>query len=250
MNILKRIFKKLYTLVSYSLSKNISIDFRSEINPFKIKFKNIKSDQKILIMNSVISGDVSIGGGSKIVDSFVNGNVELERFVSINGPATRLSSRINGIKIGSFSSIASNVVIQEDYHRTDKISTYFMSKNLFKSSVAEDIDSKGKIIIEEDVWIGSNSVVLSGVTIGRGSVIGAGSVVTKSIPKYSIAVGNPCRVIKKRFNEEVIESIEKSQWWDMDTKDFNKFKSVFTYSSNDEEIIKLINSLKVGEKNK
>ena len=71
------------------------------------------------------------------------------------------------------------------------------------SSVEMSIMSQGyddfNVIIEDDVWIGAHSVVLPGVTIGRGSVIGAGSVVTKNIPQYSIAVGNPARVIKKRL---------------------------------------------------
>ena len=61
--------------------------------------------------------------------------------------------------------------------------------------VAEDI------IIEDDCWICANVIVLQGVTIGRGSVIGAGSIVTQNIPENSIAVGNPARVIKKRFND-------------------------------------------------
>lgn len=61
----------------------------------------------------------------------------------------------------------------------------------------QGVETKG-IIIESDVWIGANCCVLDGVTIGRGSVIGAGSIVTKSIPPMSVAVGNPCRVIKQR----------------------------------------------------
>lgn len=67
-------------------------------------------------------------------------------------------------------------------------------------------DKESDTVIEEDVWIGINVTVMPGVTIGRGSIIGAGSVVTRSIPPYSIAVGNPCRVIKKKFTtEEIVE---------------------------------------------
>lgn len=62
----------------------------------------------------------------------------------------------------------------------------------------QPVNCKGGVIIEDDVWIGANCVILDGVTIGTGCVIGAGSVVTKSIPPYSIAVGNPCKVIKSR----------------------------------------------------
>jgi len=58
---------------------------------------------------------------------------------------------------------------------------------------------QGPIIIEDDVWIGARSIVLTGVTIGKGSIVGAGSVVTRNIPPYSIAAGNPARIINKRY---------------------------------------------------
>jgi acetyltransferase-like isoleucine patch superfamily enzyme len=58
------------------------------------------------------------------------------------------------------------------------------------------------IIIEEDVWCGARTIILKGVIIGKGAVIGAGSVVSKNIPPYTVAVGNPCKPIKKIFNDE------------------------------------------------
>ena len=64
------------------------------------------------------------------------------------------------------------------------------------------------ITLEDDVWIGANTVVCGGVTIGRGSVIGAGSVVTKDIPENVIAVGNPCRVIRKITEKDKINPLE------------------------------------------
>ena len=74
--------------------------------------------------------------------------------------------------------------------------------------------SCGFKVIEDDVWIGSNSVILSGVKIGRGAVIGAGSIVTKNVPKYAIVAGNPAKVIKMRFNDEEISKLEKLKWWE------------------------------------
>jgi len=74
-----------------------------------------------------------------------------------------------------------------------------------------DYSFKGKglkIIIEEDTWIGYGSIILSGVKIGRGSIVAAGSVVTSDISEYSIAAGNPCKVIKARFSEEQIKEHE------------------------------------------
>ncbi len=73
---------------------------------------------------------------------------------------------------------------------------------------------KGDTIVGNDVWIGQNVTVMPGVHIGDGAIIGANSVVAKDIPPYTIAVGNPCRVIKKRFDDELIDLLLKLKWWD------------------------------------
>lgn len=67
--------------------------------------------------------------------------------------------------------------------------------------------------IGHDVWIGCNAVVIAGVKVGNGAVIGAGAVVTKDVPPYAIAVGNPARVIKYRFSPEIIEGLLETRWW-------------------------------------
>lgn len=71
------------------------------------------------------------------------------------------------------------------------------------------------IVIEDDVWIGGNATVLPGVTIGKGSVIGAGSVVTKDIPESVVAVGNPCKVIRKITNEDKNYYFKNRKWDDI-----------------------------------
>ncbi|QHL89493.1 hypothetical protein GU926_17095 [Nibribacter ruber] len=90
-----------------------------------------------------------------------------------------------------------------------------------------DIFSKGDIVIGNDVWIGAHSIVLSGVTIGNGAIIGANSVVTKDLPPYSIAVGTPAKVIKYRFEPEIIEKLQQIQWWNWDKDKFNKNRQLF-----------------------
>ena len=75
---------------------------------------------------------------------------------------------------------------------------------------------KGDTVVGNDVWIGQNVTVLPGVHIGDGAIIGANSVVAKDIPPYTIAVGNPCKVVKNRFDDETIEYLLKLRWWDWD----------------------------------
>ena len=111
------------------------------------------------------------------------------------------------LRIGHYCSIASGVVFNlSGDHRMDSISSYPFKVKMLKSQKSEAI-SKGNIVVCDDVWIGQNSIIMSGVTIGQGAVIGAGSIVTKDIPPYCIAAGNPCKVIKYRFNEEIIDSL-------------------------------------------
>ena len=74
-------------------------------------------------------------------------------------------------------------------------------------------DNKGDIIIGNDVWIGHEAMIMSGVTIGNGARIGSRAVVTKNVNPYEVVVGVPARVVKKRFGEEEIELLEQIQWW-------------------------------------
>ena len=73
-----------------------------------------------------------------------------------------------------------------------------------------------QVIIGNDVWIGEHVIVLGGVRIGNGAVIGAGAVVSKNVPPYAVVVGNPARVVKYRFSKEIIEKLERIQWWNWD----------------------------------
>lgn len=118
------------------------------------------------------------------------------------------------LKIGNYCSIAPEVVfILNSDHRTDVLST-FPFKVIFMGQQNEAI-SKGNIVIEDDVWIGYGACILSGVHIGQGAVIAAGSVITKDIPAYAIVGGIPAKIIKYRFSDEIIAQLRKV--------DYNKF---------------------------
>ncbi|MBP1617335.1 MAG: hypothetical protein H6Q14_1162 [Bacteroidetes bacterium] len=107
--------------------------------------------------------------------------------------------------IGNYCSIAEDVhFILGGNHCINTISPYPFK--VFRDHICkEESFSKGPIHVEDHAWIGHNALILSGVTIGKGAIVGAGSVVSKDIPPYCIAAGNPIRIIKKRFSDEIID---------------------------------------------
>jgi len=120
------------------------------------------------------------------------------------------------VVIGKFCSIAPGVeLLLGGNHRPDYVTTYPFAAlpTDWPGATGETPISKGDIMIGNDVWIGTSAKILSGVTIGDGAVIGAYSVVAKNVAPYTIAVGNPAREIKKRFDESTIQKLLELKWW-------------------------------------
>lgn len=130
------------------------------------------------------------------------------------------------LAIGKFTAIAAATkFMMTGNHKMDAISTYPFP--VFKKGWEEaynifDIPARGDIIVGHDVWFGYDSLILPGVTIGHGAIIGARAVVAKDVPPYSIVVGNPGRVVKKRFDEKTIERLLKLSWWDWPLAKINR----------------------------
>jgi acetyltransferase-like isoleucine patch superfamily enzyme len=122
------------------------------------------------------------------------------------------------LQIGRFCSIARDVMILVGgEHHLDWVSTYPFHElwpDQQSNSENSSTRSKGNVIIENDVWIGARCTILSGVTIANGAVVGAGSVVTKSVPAYGIVAGNPARLIRFRFDEDIIRRLQAIRWWE------------------------------------
>ncbi|HAY3540432.1 CatB-related O-acetyltransferase [Elizabethkingia anophelis] len=107
--------------------------------------------------------------------------------------------------IGNFVSIAPNVLfILGGNHQIDTFTCYPLKAQFLEPYCNEDAQTKGPIIVEDEVWIGNNVIVMSGIKIGKGAIVAAGSVVTKDIPPFAIVGGNPAKFIKWRFAEELI----------------------------------------------
>lgn len=193
--------------------------------------------EKTQINESVLSGKIDVGNNVHINRAELKGSIVVGNYTSLSGPNIVVSSKINPIKLGKFCSIARNVSIQEASHRLDRISSSYIGKHVFNLSQENSNEriSKGEIIIGNDVWIGIGAVILSGVNIGHGAVIGAGSVVTSDIPPYAIAGGIPAKIIKYRFSGDLIAKLLDLKWWDFNEGRFlvNKDKFLQALSEHD-----------------
>jgi len=123
--------------------------------------------------------------------------------------------------IGKFCMIASDVkfIMNGANHLTDSLSTYpfaIFGNGWENAMEGKTYPKKGDINIGNDVWIGYNATIMSGVTIGDGAIIAANSTVIKDVEPYSIVGGNPAKEIKKRFSKAVILKLLELQWWNWD----------------------------------
>lgn len=125
------------------------------------------------------------------------------------------------LMIGKFCSIAcgAKFIFTSANHSLKSLSTYpfpifFEEWGLDVSDITDAWDNKGDIIVGNDVWIGYEAVILSGVTIGDGAIVGSRAVVTKDIPPYTIVGGVPAKPIRKRFDDVTIARLLELKWWD------------------------------------
>lgn len=144
------------------------------------------------------------------------------------------------LSIGAYTSIANGVkVFLGGEHRTDWVTTYPF--NVLQES-AKNIEghprTKGNVRIGNDVWIGTEAIILSGVKIGDGAVIGARAVVTRDVPDYAIVAGNPARIVKYRFEQGIIDRLLKLQWWNWEASCIHKAIPDLLSSHIDEFLIK------------
>lgn len=147
--------------------------------------------------------------------------------------------------IGNFVSIAANCKMGGAMHVMDWASMspvfYYGRDSIKKKFSVYRRPSNNRVLIGHDVWIGEGCIIKQGVTIGVGSVIGMGSIVTKNIPPYSIAAGNPARVIRQRFPEEIASSLLASKWWELDD---DSLKVVAKYIQEPVSFISAVNQIR------
>jgi acetyltransferase-like isoleucine patch superfamily enzyme len=138
--------------------------------------------------------------------------------------------------VGRFCSIADNLnIFLGGNHPMECITTAAFQAKFFPSvdqiseetaAFHESCFSNGDVIIGHDVWIGSFSTIMSGVSVGSGSVVAANSHCVKDVPPYAIVGGNPARIIRYRFSEEIIYRLLQLKWWELDDSVIDSLLSI------------------------
>ena len=152
--------------------------------------------------------------------------------------------------IGKFCAIASGTkfIMGPANHRISSVTTYPFAVfgGAWERAVPPHLSQlphKGDITVGNDVWIGRESVIMPGVTIGDGAIIAAYSVVTRDVPAYHVAGGNPARVIKPRFESALIDLLQRLRWWDLEGEELAKLLPLLCSPDLDEVKEKIAASL-------
>lgn len=173
-------------------------------------------DQTVYLKNVITDPGILVGEYTMYNDFVNDPKAFQENNVLYHYPINR-----DRLVIGKFCSIAcgAKFLFTSANHTMKSMSTYpfplfFEEWGMDKANVTDAWDHKGDIVIGNDVWIGYEAVVLSGVTIGDGAIIGARAVVTKDIAPYTIVAGIPAKPVRKRFSEEEISLLLEIKWWE------------------------------------
>ena len=185
------------------------------MNPEKIYPR--ANDHETVYLKSVVKNSNIIVGDFTMYNDFVNDPRQFES----NNVLYHYPINHDKLVIGKFCSIAcgAKFLFTSANHTQTSLTTYpfpifFEEWGLDIQNITSAWDNKGDIIIGNDVWIGYEAVILSGVTIGDGAIIGTRAVVTKDVPPYTIVGGVPAKPIRKRFSVDTISALLKIKWWD------------------------------------
>jgi virginiamycin A acetyltransferase len=151
------------------------------------------------------------------------------------------------LSIGRFVSIGPGVTfILEGNHPIDHISTYPMAIEADSWAIDPDTEghvagTKGPILVRDDVWIGTNTIILSGLTIGQGAVVAAGSVVTRDVEPYGIVGGNPARLIRYRFSPAIVDTlVRRADYAKLDINRLREYRALLAMPLTEESIERVL----------
>ena len=181
-------------------------------------------DKEIYVKPTIKNPSIIVGDFTYIADS------DFESHVTHFYPWSR-----DNLIIGKFCQIAAGVefVMNDANHKMNAVTTFpFYTLEGWEMNTPDpsEMPFKGNTVIGNDVWIGQNAVILPGVHVGDGAIIGANSVVGSDVAPYTIVIGNPAKVLRKRFDDELIGLLLKFKWWDKSIEEINALIPILTSS--------------------
>ncbi|MBQ9034058.1 MAG: CatB-related O-acetyltransferase [Oscillospiraceae bacterium] len=181
-------------------------------------------DKEIYVKPTITNPNIRVGDFTYIADS------DFESHVTHFYPWSR-----DKLMIGKFCQIAAGVefVMNDANHQINAVTTfpfYTLEGWDMEPPAPSDMPFKGDTVIGNDVWIGQNAVILPGVHIGDGAIIGANSVVGSDVAPYTIVIGNPAKVLRRRFDDELIGLLLQFRWWDKSAEEINGLIPILTCS--------------------
>ena len=181
-------------------------------------------DKEIYVKPTIKNPSIIVGDFTYIADS------DFESHVTHFYPWSR-----DNLIIGKFCQIAAGVefVMNDANHKMNAVTTFpFYTFEGWEMNIPDpsEMTFKGNTVIGNDVWIGQNAVILPGVHVGDGAIIGANSVVGSDVAPYTIVIGNPAKVLRKRFDDELIGLLLKFKWWDKSIEEINALIPILTSS--------------------
>jgi len=184
-------------------------------------------DGEIYVKPTINNPNIIVGDFTYIADS------EFERHVTHHYPWLG-----DKLVIGSFCQIAAGVefVMNGANHQMNAVTTfpfYTLEGWAMDAPPLSELPLKGDTVIGNDVWIGQNAVILPGVHIGDGAIVGANSVVGSDVAPYTIVVGNPAKVLRKRFDDELISLLLRFRWWEKSAAEIDALIPLLTSSDLD-----------------
>lgn len=181
-------------------------------------------DKEIYVKPTIKNPNIIVGDFTYIADS------DFESHVTHFYPWSR-----DNLIIGKFCQIATGVefVMNDANHKMNDVTTFpFYTLEGWEMNIPDpsEMPFKGNTVIGNDVWIGQNAIILPGVHVGDGAIIGANSVVGSDVAPYTIVIGNPAKVLRKRFDDELIGLLLNFKWWDKSIEEINSLIPILTSS--------------------
>ena len=191
-------------------------------------------DKEIYVKPTIKNPNIIVGDYTYIADS------EFESHVTNYYPWSR-----DKLIIGKFCQIAAGVefVMNDANHQMNAVTTFpFYTLEGWEMNAPDpsEMPFKGDTVIGNDVWIGQNAVILPGVHIGDGAIIGANSIVGSNVAPYTIVIGNPAKVLRKRFDDELTDLLLRFKWWDKSIDEIDRLIPILTCS----DLVKVKEELK------